>query len=192
MLLLASGLERLMKVVLCLAVLQDQGRFPNPSDIPATHDLVRLLDVVIATCFDDAYLERPAAQEDLAYIRDDERLRQVVRALAEFGDQARYYNLDVVTGRSLPFRPPDEAWGDIEHAVLEENPFWVVEFTTDSGLEAHSDRMARTLVVAIERLIRALVRLFTLSRIAPEARLHTGRIASFLRLTDEHLGSTLY
>ncbi|RJQ54069.1 MAG: hypothetical protein C4521_04240 [Actinobacteria bacterium] len=100
LLLLSSGLERLMKCILCFRSRAVDGSFPSTSNIKAYgHDLERLLNEVVSKCFDEGYRERPAADADAVYLVSDQRLRRILAALSRFARSARYYNLDIVGGR---------------------------------------------------------------------------------------------
>jgi len=100
-LLLASGFERLMKTIICCHHLESRGEFPDRGVFPAGkrgHDLVWLLNEITRNCFSGSYLSRiPAAREDITFLKSDQRLRNIVKIRSDFGQSARYYNLNVVT-----------------------------------------------------------------------------------------------
>jgi hypothetical protein len=193
MLLLANGFERLMKAILCYRILHDEGRYPRRGEVPKTHDLSHLLGGVVEELFDDEYVTRPAIREDRAYLTQDPRLQNLIKALSDFGEAAgRYYNLDVVQGLDPLIPSPDEAWSGIEMAVLKEDEAWFEALGDPSQIEPTHQRIGRELLAAFERLARALARTFTLSRISPEAKVETGVIGDFLFLQDHEIGTTAY
>jgi hypothetical protein len=192
-LLLASGFERLIKCLLCLRVLHDEGRYPTPGEIRQTHNLRPLLQELTDALYVDDFVARPAIRDDLTYLRSDEQLLSLVTALSDFGQAARYYNLDVVSGKDPQYPSPEEAWNEIENAIIERDPAWARKLEDrPAAIDDLFERVNRELVIGLERLARALARLFTLSRIAEEARVFTGLIGPFLFLRDDELGRTMY
>jgi len=125
-LLLSSGFERMMKVVICCYHLEATGEFPNrgaisknPRKKKPTHDLKWLCDQITQRCFSDDYLSRvPAARADIEFLRTDERLIRMVTILSEFAQSARFYNLNVVLGDANPGPSPDDEWQKLEIEFL--------------------------------------------------------------------------
>lgn len=189
LLLISSGLERLMKSLLCLSVMAKDSRMPIETDIPRTHDLTQLLDRVLSECFDDAYVSTVSGAGDWDYLQGDPQFRHVLSTLSAFGQQARYFNLNVVLGRSNGWLSPEDAWSALEWDVLAPNGG--LEATLGAGDDPFP-RVNKELVKAIERTARAMSRLFTLSAVAPEGRVMTGVVSPFLFLPDERLGETIY
>jgi len=81
LLLLATGLKRLCKVVYCLHCLESAGRFPTSrKEFPAgknLHDVVELVSWIATTCYSASYLARPVAQDDLRFLTGDPVLQEV-------------------------------------------------------------------------------------------------------------------
>ena len=105
-LLLASGFERMMKTVICCHHLETTGMYPDRSVFlrgNRGHDLVRLLEHITQQCFSNNYLARiPAAETDINILRNNKKLLNIVRILSDFGQSARYYNLNVVLEETDP------------------------------------------------------------------------------------------
>jgi hypothetical protein len=127
-LLLASGFERMMKTVICCHHLETTGDFPRRSVFPPGrrgHDLVLLLDHITRDCFSDVYLSRiPAAKSDISFLRGDPKLSSIVQILSDFGQSARYYNLNVVLDEQNPGPSLDDEWQKLEMEILQEDPSW--------------------------------------------------------------------
>lgn len=189
LLLLASGLERLMKVLLCLAPMAKEGRMPTDGDVPTTHDLDVLLARVLEECFVDEYIAAAGPREDLDYLRNDARFQQVLEVLSRFGQGYRYFNLDAVLGRATGYDSPEDAWSAIEASVL--GPIDNVAALLAPGNDPFPV-INRQLVEVLERAIRALARLFTLSGLASEGKVLTGLLGPFLFLLDADFGETAY
>ncbi len=193
MLTLASGFERFMKTLICLGALQKKGEYPRQTCLKRLdHDLEALLETIIGEYFTQEYVRGvPAAAADVNYLRSDPDLRQLVKILSDFAKSARYHNLDVVTGKLNPAADPKEVWERHELKAL-------TQLGLDEGLcdPSKLDRAYKTLmphfVAHVERLARALSRLFTIGGLGKEARTYTGHIATFLFLTDDELGKRAY
>ena len=192
---LSSGFERFLKVILCFRHLEKTGDFPKPSEIPSGrqgHDLELLLKKVREECFLAQYVESiPAAKTDLAYLESD-NLLPIFKALGRFGQAARYYNLDVVLGRKPATDSPESEWESLETAILVSRPELLKEFegTPNSGRVLRI--IGAEVVARLERLARALARLFTIGKIGAEAKRYSPYVDGFLHLRDKELGKTEY
>lgn len=111
-LLIASGLERLLKCYFCLVHKESNGRYPDTQFLKKLgHDLQKLKQTFI----DDYYStnDKLLLIEDLEYIRTDLHLDRIIHVLSEFGQKARYYNLDIITGSQQPPIDTKKEWEDI-------------------------------------------------------------------------------
>ena len=196
MLLLASGFERLMKTIICFSHLRQTGSYPPKKFFHSDrqgHNLVRLLDDIVSQCFRPAYLNRPAAADDVDYLRTDPRLRKLIEILSDFGQAARYYHLDFVLKRKLETDSPEQTWQQLELDVLrEDGPEWLEQLKPPANLTNVYQKITNDLVVRFEKFARALVRLFTIGDLGDEAKRHTGTIGPFLYLMDGDLGRRDY
>lgn len=195
-LLLASGFERLMKTVICCHGLETTGDYPDRGVLPKGkrgHDLVWLLDRVTQRCFSDAYLERiPAARTDIEFLRNDQKLAKIVRILSDFGQSARYYNLNVVLGEADPGPSPNDEWQKLEMEVLQEDPSWVSRIADPKQSDAVHRQINTELTVQCEKLARSLSRLFAIGGLGAQAKQISPYTFHFLGLMDEQLGKTDY
>jgi len=195
-LLLASGFERMMKVVICCYCYGIHGGFPPRDYFPSGrrgHDLVWLLEAITERCFSDEYLSRvPAARDDIAFLRADSRLSALVQILSDFGQGARYYNLNVVLGEEDPGPSPEDEWQKLEMEILRNDPTWKQRITDPGQLPGVYQDTYRELTVRCERLARSLSRLFTIGDLGDLAKQISHHTHHFLFLTDSDLGATDY
>jgi len=184
-LLLASGMERLMKVVLWL----DR---PGPGAFRETHRLVPLVDDVLERCFTHSYCKKcPAAATDRDHLKS-RGTRRVLDLLGEFGDAARYHNLNVLLGKPNKTRDAQAVWHELRLEVARSTPeLWDKVGTKEWSDEFYAD-LVRPYVVVFERTVRALARLFTLGPLAAEGKRFSGVLWDFLVLMDRDLGETRY
>lgn len=199
-LLLSSGLERLMKVVICCHHLETSGEFPDrsafskkPGGKKLTHDLTWLLERITQDCFSDEYLLKiPAAKVDIEFLRTDERLRRIVQIMSQFAQSARYYNLNVVLGDVNPGPSPDDEWQRLEMEILKDDPAWAERIAEPGQSHAIHCQINRELTVHCERFARSLSRLFTIGGLGVLAKQISSHTHHFLFLNDQDLGAIDY
>ena len=194
--LLASGFERLMKAVICCHRLETTGEFPKRNIFPSGkqgHDLVYLLDMITKECFSDEYVEDiPAAKKDIHFLRNDPRLRTIVQILSDFGQGARYYNLNVVLGEADPGPSPEDEWQKLEMEILKEDPNGSDAIRDPTNSDSIHEQINIKLTVHCERFARSLCRLFTIGGLGELAKQISSYAHHFLFLMDDQLGKTDY
>ena len=195
-LLLASGFERMMKTVICCHHLETAGDYPKRAVFPKGrrgHDLVLLLNQITRHCFSDTYLARiPAAKTDITFLRTDPKLSAIVRILSDFGQSARYYNLNVVLAERDPGPSPDDEWQELEMEILQEDPSWKRRIGDPQESDSIHRQINTALTIQCEKLARALARLFTIGGLGSQANQISGHTHHFLFLMDDQLGTTDY
>lgn len=195
-LLLATSFERLMKTIICCHHLSTKGEFPNRDIFPRGrhgHDLIFLLDFITKECFSDEYIEKiPAARQDINFLRNNKKLRRMVQILSDFGQSARYYNLNVVLGETKPGPSPDDEWQELEMEILKESPNWMEDIQDPKKCDETHKKINIKLTKYCEMLARSLSRLFTIGGLGDEAKRISSYTHDFLFLSDEKLGKTNY
>ena len=155
-LLMASGLERLMKCYISLIYKCRKGVFPNKTMMRKLgHE--KLLNEIQSHYFGG--LQIPIVEEDLAFIRGDCELRESIRILSLFGKKGRYFNLDVVAGDDIELIDPKQEWKNHEMSVEDPVPYLNDQqrMYRDYYPKVHS-----RLIADLERLTRAIAMQFTL------------------------------
>lgn len=195
-LLLASGFERFMKTIICCYQLAVKGEFPKRNIfLPGKqgHNLIYLLDVITKECFSDKYLAKiPAAQQDINFLRNNKQLRRMIQILSDFGQSARYYNLNIVLGGKNPGPSPDEEWQELEMEILKEDSNWIKSIQDPNKSDAIYKKINRKLTIHCERFARSLSRLLTIGGLGNEAKRISSYTHNFLFLTDDQLGKRDY
>jgi len=157
-LLLASGLERLMKCYFCLVYKAKNGQYPDTSFLKNLgHDLQKLKQTLIDDYFPTNDI--PILCDDLVYLREDPLLERIIHVLSEFGQKARYYNLDIVTGSRKPPIDPKREWEELEKGLEDPTPYY------DSIEALHRDyypQVNAKIIAKLERLFRAIAMQFAL------------------------------
>ena len=189
-LLIASGLERLMKCFIILVEYSRTGSYPDHKMIKNLgHNLVDILKKVCDEYFDGN--ARSFLQDELTFLREDRVLTECVQILSGFGMKGRYYNLDVVTGKTLEQIDPKEEWNKLEDSLecvdfdQHDQPSWN---------EYHPKVNAKLLYV-LERMVRAIALQFTLGNHGPHQKMirqMSSVYVEFISIMEKDIGTKDY
>ena len=190
-LLIASGLERLMKCYISLVYKGQNGSFPDKAFmISLGHDLVGLHGAICTNYYGGT--TRQLVQQELPYLPTDHTRLECIRILSLFGRFGRYYNLDVVAGSPHSPIDPKSEWETLEGSVEDATPFL-------SDMEAmHQDyypSVHAKLIAKLERLVRAIALQFTIGdHTDPSGNLSqmSTVYSDFRNLRDEEFGTSDY
>ncbi len=186
---LCSGFERLMKITLCFRVHAETGRFPPTSYLKRHgHSLDSLLGQIQATCVSGRCEATPIVREDLDFLTQDEHLQRLIHVLSRFGEATRYFNLNVVTGKSPSTDSPDREWERLETEILQDTPGWEERMRSGMDLDDTYSKINQEIASKLERFARALARLYTHGDLGPLARQWGNPVLDFAILKDEDLG----
>lgn len=191
LLLLAAGIERLMKIILHLHAIETTGSALTERDMRAySHNLVELCEAVVDRCYTSSYLQRQVARDDLGFIRNNERFTDMLALLSDFAKSDRYIYMDAIADPAMIATPPKDRWENLEVGTMPEGEFVKLVL---AGQEADAIyRANRTLIACIERFVRALTRLFVLADLGSMASMLSATVSDFSMLDDEQLGETDY
>ena len=188
--LLASGFERLMKCYFCLVHEARHGRYPDTSFLKKLgHDLQKLKQTLVADYF--ATNDIPLLRDDLEYLRNDALLERIIHILSEFGKQARYYNLEIVTGSQKPPLDPKREWEILESDVEDPTPY--LSMASMEALQRdYYPRVNAKIIAKLERFVRAISMQFTLGKHGGKLLQLSTIVSEFIQLKDEEFGTTDY
>ena len=122
-LLLSFAFERLLKCILCLIFLDDNGNwieqpFKYQKSVKG-HDLVYLKERLISVITIKEILnEITRAKVDINFLQNDEALKLIIKALSDFGIGARYYNLGKVLEDGRKYEDPIITWDRVKENML--------------------------------------------------------------------------
>jgi hypothetical protein len=191
---LSGGLERLFKSMLCLNFKQVNGRLPNPKEIwnyKQGHDIEFLKSEVEKNCIE---IERPFAAHDYHLITRNPLLNQICKTLSEYGQRARYFNIDAILGTEQEFDSKKE-WERIESIVLKQH-YGEKEFYEILGEPTRLGELylksSQLLVFQLEQFFRAITRQFIFGNFSEESKSFTFQIETFSQIEDRQLGTTDY
>lgn len=190
-LLIASGLERLMKCYISLVHQDRTGAFPDMAFMKALgHNLVDLHGEICAKYYGGT--ARPLVRQELDYLTTDRTLHECIRILTLFGRFGRYYNLDVVAGSPHAPIDPKTEWEALERSVEDSAPFLC---DTEALHRDYLPRVHAKLVSKLERLVRAIALQFTVGGHVDQfgnLRQTSVVFSDFRNLRDEQLGAIDY
>jgi len=199
LLLLASGLERLCKCVLLLQYYVSHSRFPPRDWLKERgHNLTRLIDEVARKCYPEEALLCQALGQDREFITSDPIVTRLIQILEQFGSGGRYHDLDAICGERQEGPSPEQEWQELEMTIVRNDPALNAKL---EELQRGNIQCMRTLYpeinsclqATLERLIRALCRLFTLNPVLRgQGRKFSPQLHDFLFLRDEVLGINNY
>ena len=185
--LVSQGLERLMKLIICIGELEQQGRLSERDEIKKFgHDLLKLADAVVSFADRIGYSKsRPAVKEDIDFIRGDKQLRELLAILTGFGTRARYYDLDTLLDPKVAERPDpsvnfERFMDDIQRRSRD--PQAIIGMPDYRAAKAE-------LTETLQRFARALCRMFTFGPLGSHGNQVYHAVSPFLHLWDEDLST---
>jgi len=196
-LLISNGLERLMKCIICYWELKN-GNFPSKNSLRRKggrtgHNLYILLQNITEICNQFGnYDDRPATRDDLDFLINNVRLHNIVNILSGFAQGGRYYNLDIVTEGESSYQEPKDKWEELETEIVEEDTELIKLMEDPAKSNELYARINSILMYYLERLVRALSRIFTLGELHKDAEKCYSYISDFLGIMDHNLGKTKY
>lgn len=189
--LLASGIERLLKIVLCLRAIEVTGKFLTKKELKRfNHDLAGLVGEVVSQCFTAGYLTRPIAQQDFDFLRTDQLMQGIIEVLSDFAKSDRYIFMDGISEPATSHEWPDRRWEELEKLSLDETEYMAL--LTKLDVEEITKCANKKLVAHFERFLRAISRLFVLAELGTEARSKSLAVSHFYMLDDKDLGTKVY
>ena len=188
--LLASGFERLIKCYFCLVYEARHGQYPDTNFLKRLgHDLQKLKQTLTDDYF--ATNDIPLLYDDLEYLRNDNLLERIIHVLSEFGQKARYYNLDIITGSQQPPIDPKKEWEALERDIENPTPYLSPD-STEALYRDYYPRVNSKIIARLERLFRAVAMQFTLGNHGGKLQQLSPTIMAFITLKNDDFGTTEY
>ena len=191
---MSQGFERLLKLTMTL-ILRGEGAPPSSTHFKRKeyrHRLLTLFDEILDKArVNSDVMQRQALREDIDFCESDERLREMLDILGEFGESGRYHNLDVILDGSSPAEDSMRRWDALDVAIFSEDPKWSQPMHADQALCSQSwyPHLAARQVETLQRAARFLVRLWTVGPAQGEGKKLKGLLSRFLNLNEDQLAS---
>lgn len=193
MLVLSTGLERYMKVLLCLHSLDETGDILSSNELQDFgHDLIRLNDAIAERCFTDEAMKRPAMREDLKFIQEGELIGKILKTLSDFADASkdRYIYLEGANNPGHDRDWLDRKWESVEDLTMTKERR--LQLIDDGRLDEIRVEATNEIVTCIERYLRALARTVTLTGYDSDVKSLGTDAFDFLMMSDDDLGTEEY
>lgn len=192
--LLASGIERLLKILILLKDKHLTGSFPELKkartrfkDYDNGHGIEKMLnELLIYSDSSKLMLKIPMVVEDMEYLKQDKDFRTFIRIITDFSIQQRYYYIDTIV---------------LENQNNSINPFkefkrLIYSFSDNVDVSKltyneEEELLINNTIVCIEKGVRAISRFFT-HGLGDLGRQYYNNFSSFILLNDKELGSLKY
>ncbi len=192
-LLLAQGIERLLKLVLLIGRFQATSELLDSNVLKRTygHHLLELVKAVEGLMRSAGYADESAALRcDLQFLRNSKDLRVLLNVLETFALQGRYHDLEIAAGGES-HADLQGLVGTIQSQFLKKRPEVAreIEAGKDRSLTSFHAALLADLTESIQRFARALCRTYTLGLLGNYGKTASAPLGRFLYLRDDELGS---
>ncbi len=192
--LLAQGFERFLILTHALLQLSSEGALPTRKQVEDEfwHDLARMLDEIVeAGRRDDTYIARPAIQNDIDFLANDEHWREVLSVLSDLCSGGRYHDLDTMLDGQSAWQSPMDRWQSLEMAYCRTDPQWLELMKSNAG-KFHRQwypALAAKQTETLQRAARGVARIWTLGPARAHGQKMSSVIGRFLFIMDDDLGA---
>lgn len=183
---LSTGFERLLKYGICYGEFSKNNKLPKAEEI-RTHNISNLLNRYINDYFSTPV---PVLISDYKFLTTDDEVKMLIKILSDFGENARYYNLNVVTDYKY-INDIQPLWDKLVTTFIMNNDKVKKAYVDEPDYKYVDDEVIKHFVSIFEKLTRAIVRQFTLGNIK-DAGKDICSYYHFLTLMDNKLGATNY
>lgn len=192
LLLLATGMERLLKLVLHLRALETTGAFLSRTDMRRNygHNLVELCDAVVSECFTPNYTTLQAARRDREFLDANPTFRETLTLLSDFAMADRYVYMNGISDPAREGEWPERRWEDLEVGTMPAGEYSALFLAgREREAKAHANR---ALAACLETFVRAVARLFVSEVLGSQARQVSPAVSRYIMLDDDELGKKGY
>jgi hypothetical protein len=191
-LILSTGLERILKVIIGMRLLSDQKPFPTEKELKNKygHSLIKLRDEVLAVCYDKEKLSPPILSDDYYFLQDDILLNEFLTHLSEFATKDRYVYMNKISNENSTGKWLSHRWNELENKIVPQNK--AIELIENNRQEEYNEIIAVSLVKCIERLLGALTRTVTLGKMDKNSNSAGTLLYDFLFIRESQLGAKKY
>lgn len=192
--LLAQGFERFFTLTHALVQLSSEGVLPTRKQIQDQfqHDLTKMLDEIVEECRrDGTYIARPAIQDDIDFLANDEHWREMLSILSDMCSGGRYHDLDTLLDGQSAWESPMDRWQSLEMTYCRSDPRWFKMMESNAALFARQwyPALAAKQTETLQRAARSVARMWTLGPAKAHGQKLSGVIGRFLFMMDDDLST---
>ena len=190
--LLSQGFERFLKAYICLKHFEQYDTFPLFKEIKDKlgHDLEKLLKEILKKYYTKDSRVQFVCDDD--FLKNDKEFKELLSIISEFGKFGRYYNFDVITGKTKIDENPKVLWEQYEGKIMKQNN--VLEKLTNPDLsDEFYQSINKHIIVIFEKFVSALSRQLTFSGFGELSNQMTFcALSDFSNLHNDDFGDTDY
>lgn len=191
--LLASGFERLAKILLVLKEKHISGNYPMIEgkknyffQFDNGHGINKMIDELILYSKKVELMNKiPMIIDDLKFLKTDNHFRTFLDIITDFSIKQRYYYIDMIVKKE---RPENNSFEKFKTLIYSYSDDIDVSSMTYDDEERY---IFTSVIITIEKGVRAISRFFT-HGLEDEGRRYYGDFVSFILLKDEELGKLKY
>lgn len=191
-LLLSTGIERLLKVVIGMRLLSNGSDFPTEKELKKDygHDLIKLKSKFISTCYNKNLSVPIIVKEDQDFLERDLLLNRLLLHLSEFAQKDRYVYMNRISNEASTGEWLSRRWADLENTIIPINE--AVKFIEEDQINEYKSKISKSLVIVIEKFLGCLCRSITLGKMDQDARSAGMLLFDFLFIRESELGNRSY
>lgn len=185
--LLANGIERLLKCMICLGFYNKFGNYPTEQFLKSNlgHKLEKSLKFLLDEYYQD---NTPRLREYRIFLESNTDLLKAIMILSDFAQMGRYGNLRVVTGDMAPFTDSINKWESFEGEPLFEDEDLLKMLSKIGQEEYVYAKLQNRIVKVFEKFIHILSMQFTIGNLGDLGRKYYGPLHHFSDIKDSNLG----
>lgn len=197
LLLLSNGLERLMKSVL-LVIHWDDIQFdergiisseimPFPYSGKSAHRLIPLMESIVEFCREHDHASKHGfAKEDFKFISNSRELLELIEIFSHFGEDSRYYNLNMVIKGKCNDVDPERVMSKLESDYIKKVDGGLNGYLKSDNPNKFFHELYDSIISFIARLCIALYRVLTQGNYSSISRRMSVQIQDFMKLSVKY------
>jgi hypothetical protein len=191
-LILSTGLERILKVVIGMRLLSDNKPFPSEKELRKNygHNLISLRNEVLNICYKNKKEAPPIISEDYNFIKDNVILNELLTHLSEFARKDRYVYMNRISNENSTGKWLSLRWEEIENKIVSRGE--AIELIQNNRNKEYIEIVSKSLVKCIERFLSALARTITLGKMDKNSNSAGTLLYDFLFIRESQLGTRKY
>lgn len=153
--LLSQGLERFMKIYICLGHFHLNKKFPESNHLKELgHDLIKMRNEIAENYY--FKFAKPQFELDSQFVQYNSKLEKLFKILSDFGTKSRYYNFDLIASAKTRSIDSRLSWERFKNGFLELADY---EKLLDANLSCKvRQKVSSRIIILIEQFISAMSR----------------------------------
>ena len=185
-----------MKILINLQSLDAEERFLTEGELRQFgHNLIELRNAIVERCYDEDSGLTEIVQGDKDFLLNDPVFTQLLNLISDFALKDRYIYMNGISDPGPEQKWLSSGWESLENKIIDRarNAGIIRDFSA-SDLTTIDEEIAyatRQIVICVEKYLRALAKIVTLSGFSSEAKSLGGDFLEFITL-DDRLGTKQY